>query len=194
MHGGGAAAGDEVALARVDPLLHGDVLDGGDHGVIDRARDDAGSGRKLDAERIGDGADGLLRRRLVEVHPAAEEVVGVDDAEHHVGVGHGRSHAAEAVAGGAGIRARALRPHAKQPARIDMGDGAAAGAHRAHVHLGMPNMSNSVSIASGEMTSWPSRTAETSNEVPPMSTTTRSGASVSRLAATGASVGPDITL
>ena len=60
--------------------------------------------------------------------------------------------------------------------------------------LGMPSMSNSVSIASGEMTSWPSRTAETSNEVPPMSTTTRSGASVSRRAATGASVGPDITL
>ena len=60
--------------------------------------------------------------------------------------------------------------------------------------LGMPSMSNSVSIASGEMTSWPSRTAETSNEVPPMSTTTRSGASASRRAATGASVGPDMTL
>ena len=74
--------------------------------------------------------------RLVEAHPAAEEVVRVDDAEHHVGVGHGRPHAAEAVAGGAGIGAGALRPHAKQPARIDMGDGAAARTHRAHVHLG----------------------------------------------------------
>ena len=48
-------------------------------------------------------------RDLVQLHPAAQEVVGVDIAQHHVGVGDRGVLPALAVAGGAGDGAGALR-------------------------------------------------------------------------------------
>ena len=65
----------------------------------------------------------------IERHRAAEEAGGVDAAEHDVGVGHGGLGAAARVAHGAGIGARALRAEGERAARVDPGDGAAAGAH-----------------------------------------------------------------
>ena len=69
----------------------------------------------------------------VELHRAAGEIVAVELAEHQVGIGDGRPLAAAAVAGGAGLRARALRPDTDLPHRIDMGERAAAGADLHHV-------------------------------------------------------------
>ena len=60
----------------------------------------------------------------------------VDVAEHHGGIGHGRRSAAPAIAGGAGVGACARRPDAQQPARIDPGDGPAAGADAPDIDRG----------------------------------------------------------
>ena len=66
-----------------------------------------------------------------DIRPPAK-VLGVDAAEHEVGVGHGRAGAAAAVAGRARIGAGALGPDA-QPAGLGVGDRAAAGADRVDV-------------------------------------------------------------
>ena len=82
--------------------------------------------------------DGRVRRRRVELHRAAEEEIGVDAAEHDIGVGRSRRGAAAAVAGRARHRAGALRADAQQSALVDPGDRAAAGADGAdvdHRHL-----------------------------------------------------------
>ncbi len=73
----------------------------------------------------------------VEPHGAAVEIVGVDVAEHDVGIRDGRLLAAAAIADGAWIGAGALGPHLDQP-HVGVGDAAAAGAdlqqlHRRHV-------------------------------------------------------------
>ena len=71
--------------------------------------------------------------RNVELHLAAEKALGVEPAEHQIGVGHRRLGAAEAVAGRSGRGARALRADA-QRAVVDARDRAAAGADFENVH------------------------------------------------------------
>ena len=66
---------------------------------------------------------GPFRRKR---HLAAEEVVRIQPAEHEVGVRHCRRASAPAVAGGAGLGARALGPHLEGAARVDPRDAAAA--------------------------------------------------------------------
>ena len=61
--------------------------------------------RQRRGDAVGDGAAGGVG---VQRHLAAEEVRGVEAAEHQVGIGDGRRGAAAAVAGGAGA-APALR-------------------------------------------------------------------------------------
>ena len=73
-------------------------------------------------------ADRRLRGAAVQRHGAAEEVAGVEVAEHQVGVGHRRPLAAAPVARGAGLGARALRAHLGQAHAVDVRDRAAAGA------------------------------------------------------------------
>ena len=107
-----------------------------DHVVVAGGVDRVGRLDQADAERRGDSFHRLLGERPLEPHAAAEEIVRVDDAEHDVGVGHGRLAAAGAVAGWARHGAGALRPDVEQAARIDPGDRAAAGADRTHVDLG----------------------------------------------------------
>jgi hypothetical protein len=111
--------------------------------------------------RAGRGAisasNGEFRRttgveRLVAVRAEhAGEVVRLDLAEHHVGIGD-RQRPAAAVAGRARVGAGALGPDAKARA-VEMQDRAAAGGHRvdahhrrAHAHagdLGLEPRSNS---------------------------------------------------
>ena len=64
----------------------------------------------------------------VEPGAAAEEVVGIEQPEDQVGVGHGRRRAAPAVAGGPGLGAGALGADVQHAAGIDPRDRAAAGA------------------------------------------------------------------
>ena len=69
----------------------------------------------------------------VELHRAAEEIVRVEPAEHHIGVGDGRLGAAAAIADRAGIGAGALRADLERADVVDPGDRAAAGADLDHV-------------------------------------------------------------
>ena len=77
--------------------------------------------------------DGRLGQLLAERPVAAQEVVGVEVAEHQVGVGDGRLGATQPVAGRARDGARAGRAHLQAAAHVDGGDAAAARAHRVHV-------------------------------------------------------------
>ena len=78
-------------------------------------------------------ADRGPRRLDVEAHVAAEEEPGVEVAEHEVGVRHGRTRPAAAVAGGAGVGARGLRPAGEQAERVDARQRPAADADLDHV-------------------------------------------------------------
>ena len=131
-----AAEGQEREVARVEAALDQHRAERAHHVVVGDLHD--GECRLLGgaAERAGDACDRFLRRFHVEGHFAAEEVLGVDAAEQQVGVGHRRALAACAVAGGAGVRARALGPHAQHAALVDPGDGAAARADGADVDHG----------------------------------------------------------
>ena len=69
----------------------------------------------------------------VENHLAAEKIVGIEPAEHDVGVGDGRFRAAAAITDRPGIGARALRPDLERTDVVSPGDAAAAGADLDHV-------------------------------------------------------------
>ena len=132
----GAAEGQQREVARVEAALDQHRAERAHHVVVGDLHD--GERRLLRGapKGLGDARDRLLRRCHVEGHLAAEEVLGVDAAEQQVGVGDRRALAAGAVAGGAGVRARALGPHPQHAALVDPGDGAAARADGADVDHG----------------------------------------------------------
>ena len=66
------------------------------------------------------------RRERIETHLAAEKELGVEVAEHHVRVGQGGAGSALAIAGGPGVRPRALRPDPNEAALVDPGERAAS--------------------------------------------------------------------
>ena len=84
----------------------------------------------------------------IEFHAPAGEEVGVQVAQHQVGVRAGGFGAPQAVAGRARVGARALRPHAQQAALVDPADGAAARADGDHVQHG-PADAQAVDLALG---------------------------------------------
>ena len=77
---------------------------------------------------LGDAIDGALGGAAIEPRAAAEEIVGIEEAEHEVGVGDGGFGAAPAIAGGSRLRAGALGPDMQHAAGIDARNRAAAGA------------------------------------------------------------------
>ena len=89
----------------------------------------------IDAELLHQRLHGAARGFLVELHLAAEKVVGRHEAEDQICVGDGRV-LGVAVAGRARIGAGALRSDAQQAERIDLRHRAAARADRSDVdHL-----------------------------------------------------------
>ncbi len=108
VHGPGAAEGEDrealdvlAALDRVDAR-------GARHALVGELVDAPGRLHGAETERPPDPlGDRVPSGVPVEPHLAAEEEVGVEVAQHEVGVGHGRLRAAEAVATGPG-RAPAL--------------------------------------------------------------------------------------
>ena len=130
-----AAIGDQREIAGVEAALGGDALHRVGHGGRGDAQDAVGGLRRAHAERLAHFGQRALGGLDVELHLAAEEAVGAEPAEHEVGVGHGRLLAAEAVAGRARLRARALRTD-PQGAVVDAGDRAAAGADLENIHHG----------------------------------------------------------
>lgn len=193
MAGRGAAAADDIALARIDALIDGDVLDGADHIVIGGRIDRIGRLDAANAKPFGRLVDRGFRLAAVELDAAAKEIVRIDDAKHHIGVGDGRLGAAAAVAGGTRHGADAVRPDPQQSARIDPGDAAATRPHRADIDLRYAQHLHAEGRLGGddEMAIAQGRHVEGSA---PMSTTMTLSALVRLIAAIGASVGPDMTL
>src|SRR5262249_28463859 len=88
----------------------------------------------VEPKRIGDPLlDAAPRAVGIELHLAAEEIVGIKPPEHHVGVGDGRLGAAAAIADRTRIGARALRPDLERPDIVDPPHRAAAAAALDHI-------------------------------------------------------------
>ena len=130
----GAAGGDERELARVvaaadavqlDRLRHPELLD------LERAeRGLVGREAHLRRDRLHRGT----RQLRVELHLAAEQAaVGPQPAEQQLGVGRGRALRRRGRSRRARVGARGLRADAKDAARVDVGDRAAARADRVDV-------------------------------------------------------------
>ena len=132
MHRPGAAERDEREVPRLDPLLDRDRADRLRHLGVDHVADPLGHDFRLEVQFVGESRYGVVRGVDVERHPAARERVGLDAAEHEVGVGDGRLGAAAPVTGRTRIGAGALWADAK-PARLGIGDRAASGADRVDV-------------------------------------------------------------
>ncbi len=130
VEGARAAKGDEREVAVIDAAIDGHQTNRVRHVLRRRVED--GERRLLHTEPdiAGQRLDRAPRRLGVEADFAAEEEVGIEAAQHDIGVGDGGLGAAAAVAGRAGVGARAARPDAQQPPRVDVGDRAAAGADR----------------------------------------------------------------
>ena len=98
-----------------------------------------GARRFLDAEPewiANVHTQGALGELALECDTPAEWTICIEIAEHEVRVGDRRVGAAPAVAGRAGIGARAVRPNLQQPTRIHARNAAATGTDRVDVdHL-----------------------------------------------------------
>ena len=130
----GTSEGDQREVPRIQPPVDGHESDGVDHVEVHEVHH--GEGHVLGRHRqlVAQPAERGPRRGGVQLHLTAEEAVGVDAPQGHVGVGHGRLHPAAPVAGRAGVGSRRARPHPQQPALVDPGHRAAAGTDGAHVH------------------------------------------------------------
>ena len=124
----GAAEGQQDEKARVHPAADRDQPDPLRHAGVDDAVDPLRRGHAADAEPRGEGVHRTGGGLCVEPLPAAEETYRVEEAEHEVGVGHGRCGSAPPVAGRPRVGAGAGRADVQHAARVDAGDGAAPGA------------------------------------------------------------------
>src|SRR3984893_9484775 len=133
---GRAATRDEQALAWIDALIDGDVLDRADHVI---ARDFHYCARGVlhtQAEPGGDFPDGGRGRIGVRAHSSRQKIFGIEIPEHQRRVGDRRFSATDAVARRTRFSTRALGANAPQSARVDPGDRAAAGADALNIDRG----------------------------------------------------------
>ena len=129
----GAAKGEQRKPAMIDATIGGMGAHGGRHGFGNDAIDAAGGVGQIGAELVAQALDRGFGGRLVELHAAAEEIVGIEQAQHDIGVGDGRLGAAAAIGSRTRRRAGAARADLKKAEIVDMGDGTAAGADLDHV-------------------------------------------------------------
>ena len=119
MQGAGATVRVEDEVPRIVASPDRELAEQAGHVCIDDATD---PDRRLDrrqSERLGDLlVDRALRSLPVEPHPAAEEAVRIELAEHEVRIGDGHAVAPPPVADGAGMGACALRPTLIRPSSV----------------------------------------------------------------------------
>ena len=128
-----AAERHQRIVARVDALLDGARADGIGHVGVDHGDHAFGRLAVAHLQLARQLADHPARRHLVERHPAAQEVLRIEPAQHDIGVGHGGPGAAAAVGGRAGHGAGRARADLEGAGLVEMGDRAAAGTDRVHV-------------------------------------------------------------
>ena len=142
MQGSSAARGHQREIAGIVTLFDGDLAHGERHLQHADVHDGLGGRDHIHAQRAGnDALDACAGALRIELHRAAQEIVGVETAQHHIGVGDGGLRAPAAIADGAGRCARAGGANLQGADLVDPGDGAAAGAHFHHIdhreHHGM---------------------------------------------------------
>ena len=154
MEPGRPSEGEEGEAPRVHAPAHGHDADPFRHHRVDDAVDAVGGRDALGAQSLGDPVHRPLGGGPVEPRPPAEEVAGIEVAEDEVRVGDGGRRAPLPVAGRTRIGARALRPDAEDPARVDARDRAAPGPDRHDVQArerdllaGHPAVAREVSLA-----------------------------------------------
>ena len=134
VQGAGAARRDQCEVARIVALRHRDFAHGERH-LGDGDFDDGL--RRRDRVHLQGAGDFLLDAAPggvgIELHLAAQKIVGIEPPQHHIGVGDGGLQAAAAVADRAGIGAGALRPDLERAHVVEPGDRAAARADLDHV-------------------------------------------------------------
>ena len=91
----------------------------GDGDVEDGLRGGDGVHPQRACDLVGNSATGALR---IELHLAAQEIVRIKPAQHHIGIGNGRRAAAAAVTDGAGVRAGTLRSHLQRAHLVEPRD------------------------------------------------------------------------
>ena len=128
-----AAVAEQREIARIVAARDRDLLDNRRHSQIGDRQNafggaDGGVGTVV-AERFGDPRNHrLARERGVELHFAAEEILGVQPAEQEVGIGHRRLRAAAGIPCGTRHRAGATRADTETALAIEPSDRAAADA------------------------------------------------------------------
>ena len=70
-----AAAGDDHALARIDALAHGDLVDRLDHQLVGDGDDGEGGVRHGTAKLLREPFEHAMRSRRIKPHAAAVEIV-----------------------------------------------------------------------------------------------------------------------
>ncbi len=105
----------------------------------------------VDAERARDASHRRLGGRRVEAGSPAQEVGGIEEPQHHIGVGDGGVTAPAPIAGGARHRARALGAHVQDAAHVHRRDGAAARSQRVNVDARQRHLAAAHRLVAGEM-------------------------------------------
>src|SRR6266849_5180871 len=114
MHRARAAERHQRELARVEAALHRDDADRPLHVGVDHANNAARRGERVGPHRAPQPFDHMHRALGVELHPAAEKILGDEPARNQISVGDGWE-IATAVARGTGVGAGALRPTLSEP-------------------------------------------------------------------------------
>ena len=107
-----AAIGEEGEIAGIIAALHAHAAQEIGHARIENLADAPGGFDGAEAQWPRHLLVNRAPRRLhIERHPPADEIAGVEHAQHEVCVRGGGLHAAPSIAGGTGIGAGALRTH-----------------------------------------------------------------------------------
>jgi hypothetical protein len=129
----GTAECDERKAAWVEAFLHGARADRVRHVGIDDREDALGRFLETEAKPLGQTAGGAPRCHRIEPHRAAQKIIGIQPAEHEIGIGHRGLGAASSIGGRSGIGPGAARADAKSAGAVDIGDRPAAGADRVDI-------------------------------------------------------------
>ena len=172
----GASPCDDDRVARVETLVDRDVANRAHHVLVGNGEHRVGRLLDLEPERLRDlGANGVRGPLRVELDPAAEEVLGVDVAEHQSCIGHGRLLAAPAVADGSGHGAGAVGPDAEEAAWVDPGDAPPARAdaldvdrrqagHVPREHASKPGLARELDVAAADQAHVEARAAHVADD------------------------------
>ena len=116
-----AAERHQREIARIAAALDGDGADGTRHVDVGHGADAVRGIGDIEPERVvrGAGAIACSLSALSIPRRAAGQAARIDEAQHDIGVGHGRPVVAEAVAGGTRNRAGRLRTDHQQTALVD---------------------------------------------------------------------------